>query len=121
MHVCSDVLPFAILMNKTEGLDRHSPAQGLIFVNEYALVSTLGRGSFGEVKLALNTKDFEVYALKLLPKELRRRRSFGSNCPNIAEARVMSEINVMKQLSHPNIVRLIEVIGAGLLPSKLNL
>lgn len=86
-------------------------AQGIVFVNEYALVSTIGRGSFGEVKLALNTEDFEVYALKLLPKELRKRRGFGVTSPHIAEERVMSEINVMKQLSHPNIVRLVEVIG----------
>ena len=63
------------------------------------------------MKLALNTKTFQVHALKLLPKSLNKRRSQGADSPHIAEARVMSEINVMKKLSHPNIVRLIEVIG----------
>lgn len=85
--------------------------QDIVFVNEYALVSTIGRGSFGEVKLALNTTDFEVYALKLLPKEVRRKRGMTASNPLFAEDRVMSEINVMKQLCHPNIVRLVEVIG----------
>lgn len=80
--------------------------QGLVFVNEYAIITTLGRGSFGEVKLALNTKDMNVYALKLISKSRRRTSS-----TRIAEASVMSEINVMKELSHPNLVRLVEVIG----------
>ena len=84
--------------------------QGLVFVNEYAVITTLGRGSFGEVKLALNTSDFEVYALKLISKSRRKPRGSSSQC-HVAEASVMSEINVMKELSHPNLVSLVEVIG----------
>lgn len=84
--------------------------QGLVFVNEYAIITTLGRGSFGEVKLALNTKDLEVYALKLISKTRQRCGGLRQKT-NIAEASVMSEIDVMKDLSHPNLVRLVEVIG----------
>lgn len=84
--------------------------QGLVFINEYAIITTLGRGSFGEVKLALNTIDMEVSALKLIPKTRRRSRG-QSDTTHIAEASVLSEINVMKELSHPNLVRLKEVIG----------
>ena len=91
--------------------------QGLVFVNEYAIITTLGRGSFGEVKLALNTIDMEVYALKLIAKT-RRRAGSRSKTANTAEASVMGEINVMKELSHPNLVRLVEVIGE-LLPVQL--
>lgn len=81
-------------------------------MNEYALAGTLGRGSFGTVKLALNTKDHELYALKLIPKSRRsRNRRMPAGAPLVAEADVMQEITVMKNLSHPNIVRLVEVIG----------
>ena len=80
-------------------------------MNEYCLITNLGSGSFGEVKLALNTKDFEVYALKLISKSRRNLPRRTSKDRHVAEASVMCEINVMKELSHPNIVRLVEVIG----------
>lgn len=84
--------------------------QGVTFVNSYAIITTLGSGSFGEVKLALNTDNLEVYALKLISKS-RRRKHRKSDKYHVAEAAVMREINVMKELSHPNLNRLVEVIG----------
>lgn len=84
----------------------------MVFVNEYAIITSLGRGSFGEVKLALNTKDMEVYALKLIAKTRQSRPLPAKDSPHLAEASVLHEINVMKELSHPNLVRLIEVIGS---------
>ena len=85
--------------------------QNTVFVNSYAIIASIGKGSFGEVKLAMNTHDMEVYALKLISKTRRRRPKQLDGSPHTAEASVMSEINLMKELSHPNLVRLIEVIG----------
>lgn len=92
-----------------------------MFVNEYALIRTLGKGSFGKVKLGLNTTDHELYALKLIPKSRRRTRGNPSGAPLVAEAEVIQEINVMKGLNHPNIVRLVEVIGEYLYSRPLGL
>ena len=86
--------------------------QNTVFVNSYAIISSIGKGSFGEVKLAMNTHDMEVYALKLISKTRRQRRLRDpEGSPHVAEASVMSEINLMKELCHPNLVRLVEVIG----------
>ena len=76
------------------------------FINEYLVDPTpIGKGSFGTVKLGLSTRDFKLYALKLLPKS-RNARNAGTTDPE-----VLREIAVMKELNHPNIVRLHEVIG----------
>lgn len=77
--------------------------QGVTFVNEYALIKTLGKGSFGLVYLAMNTKDLKLYALKLLP---RSRKNTG-----ITDPEILKEIALMKKLDHPNITALHEVIG----------
>ncbi len=92
------------------GLKSWGLMQDVTFINSYAIISSLGSGSFGEVKLALNTDNLEVYALKLISKS-RRRKHRKSDKYHVAEASVMSEINVMKELSHPNLVKLVEVIG----------
>ena len=80
--------------------------QGIRFLNNYVLMVTLGRGSFGKVMLALNTYDLELYALKLLPKHPKSRSTGSTGVEDIQQ-----EIDVMTSLSHPNVVSLKEVIG----------
>lgn len=38
---------------------------GATCINQYVVVKTLGKGSFGKVKLCLNTMDGQMYAIKV--------------------------------------------------------
>ena len=40
--------------------------EGTTFLNDYIVVDTLGRGSFGKVKLCLNVGDTQLYAVKVI-------------------------------------------------------
>lgn len=42
--------------------------QGATFVNQYIVIKTLGSGAYGKVKLALDSKDHKLYAIKLINK-----------------------------------------------------
>ena len=94
-------------------------------VNQYVLVKDLGRGSYGVVKLALNTSNGCLYALKMIKlNALRQNVSLVRTEGGGAERRyedvdkVQREVALMKKLRHPNLVNLFEVIddpGAGML------
>ncbi|KAK2950847.1 putative serine/threonine protein kinase [Blattamonas nauphoetae] len=71
-------------------------------VGNYLLGKTIGVGSFGKVKLSTHTITGEKVAAKILDKE---------RIHDIADMeRITREINVMKLLDHPNVVKLYEVI-----------
>ena len=59
--------------------------------------TTLGEGSFGFVKLATRISDSAQRAIKVIPKRRVKRPELLTN-----------EINVMKQIDHPNIIQLYE-------------
>ncbi|KAI0063320.1 Pkinase-domain-containing protein [Artomyces pyxidatus] len=68
----------------------------------YLLLQTLGEGEFGKVKLGLHTNWGEEVAVKLL-----KRHNIDSA---IRMSKVEREIEVLRMLKHPNIVRLYDVI-----------
>lgn len=72
---------------------------------DYVLGSTLGQGEFGKVKLGWRKdgKQPEQVAIKLIRKDTVPPKSSR-------ETKVFREINALKLLTHPNIVRLEEVI-----------
>ncbi|TFY62253.1 hypothetical protein EVJ58_g3973 [Rhodofomes roseus] len=68
----------------------------------YLLLQTLGEGEFGKVKLGLHMQWGEEVAVKLM-----RRGNIDST---VRMSKVEREIEVLKSLKHPNIVRLYDVI-----------
>jgi len=73
-------------------------------VGKYEIGRTLGEGTFGKVKHAVNVETKEAVAIKVLDKERIQKQSMGSQ--------IKKEISIMKQLEHPNVVKLKEVLAS---------
>uniref|UniRef100_A0A0N4ZH04 calcium/calmodulin-dependent protein kinase n=1 Tax=Parastrongyloides trichosuri TaxID=131310 RepID=A0A0N4ZH04_PARTI len=91
-------------------------------LNQYKLMEDIGQGSYGIVKLAYNEKDEKHYAMKVLdkmkllknfacfrPPPTRKSRQPPSIRANPLQL-VQKEIAILKKLSHPNIVKLVEAL-----------
>ncbi|TGZ67053.1 hypothetical protein CRM22_005004 [Opisthorchis felineus] len=82
------------------------PAQGKhniqsLNVGKYSIIRTLGRGNFAQVKLAIHLTTGREVAIKMIDKA-----TLNESC----RVKLAREVRVMKTLSHPNIVKLYEVI-----------
>ncbi|BBN00703.1 hypothetical protein MPTK1_2g01330 [Marchantia polymorpha subsp. ruderalis] len=105
------------LLSTTSRLRRTTDSVGLKYVNQYIVIKVLGCGTYGKVKLCLNTMDCKLYAVKIVHRKWLTRRSLGGTTENVGQG-AMREIAIMKKLNHPNIVALHEVIDD---PSKRKL
>lgn len=54
------------LARQTSQLKVNRDVSGATCINQYVMVKTLGRGSYGKVKLCLNTMDGQLYAIKMM-------------------------------------------------------
>ncbi|KAL2824156.1 hypothetical protein BDW59DRAFT_88891 [Aspergillus cavernicola] len=70
---------------------------------QYILGQTVGEGEFGKVKLGWKRDGSVEVAIKLI-----RRDSLGSNPTRLPK--IYREISILRELSHPNIVRLHEMV-----------
>ena len=75
-------------------------------INGYAILGQLGKGQYGKVKLAEHQETKKLVAMKII--QLNRFR--GAQFEKVRE-KVSREIAVMKQISHPNLVKLLEVLN----------
>ncbi|KAJ8066103.1 hypothetical protein OCU04_005194 [Sclerotinia nivalis] len=70
---------------------------------EYYLGNTLGEGEFGKVKMGWKSEGGVQVAIKLI-----RRDSVGTNPTRLAK--IYREIAILREISHPNIVQLHEMV-----------
>mmetsp|Transcript_69843 Transcript_69843/g.195280 ORF Transcript_69843/g.195280 Transcript_69843/m.195280 type:complete len:436 (-) Transcript_69843:66-1373(-) len=73
-------------------------------VGKYQIGKTLGEGTFGKVKFAINTETGDSVAIKVLDKEKIQKQSMG--------AQIKKEISIMKVVHHSAIVKLTEVLAS---------
>ncbi|CAK4677552.1 unnamed protein product [Aphanomyces euteiches] len=73
-------------------------------VGKYEIGKTLGEGTFGKVKYAVNTETEERVAIKVLDKDKIQKQNMG--------AQIKKEISIMKMVSHRHVVVLKEVLAS---------
>ena len=71
---------------------------GTLYDN-YQVGKTLGKGTFGEVFLCTHYDTKDLRAVKWVNKDLLNKDS---------HAQIINEINILRSLDHPNIVRIYE-------------
>ncbi|XP_022890737.1 serine/threonine-protein kinase GRIK2 isoform X2 [Olea europaea var. sylvestris] len=95
-------------VKETHELIRSEDENGNKMVNEYVREYKIGAGSYGKVVLYRSQLDGKHYAIKSFHKShLLKKRVAASET---AMSDVLREVLIMKMLSHPNIVNLVEVI-----------
>jgi BR serine/threonine kinase len=72
-------------------------------VGAYVLARTLGCGSTGKVKLAMNQEKKQEVAIKIIP-----RSAFESK-PDL-QTKIQREIALMRLVEHPHLLKLVEVL-----------
>jgi serine/threonine protein kinase len=73
-------------------------------VGKYELGRTLGEGTFGKVKYAVNVETQDAVAIKVLDKEKIQKQNMGNQ--------IKKEISIMKMVKHKYIVGMIEVLAS---------
>ncbi|CDO70636.1 hypothetical protein BN946_scf184756.g2 [Trametes cinnabarina] len=113
-----------VMTHQIRNLERPSSTKGRM-INQYEFVHRVGKGQHGDVYLARDTtRDNMDVAIKCVSRKAKsdrmsklRKRNLprSSNTPLVdqlgsTEHKIRKEIAIMKKLSHPHIVRLLEVI-----------
>eukprot|EP00741_Cyanophora_paradoxa_P001419 tig00000489_g1372.t1 len=93
---------------ETHKLVREKDESGSRRINQYIIREKLGAGSYGKVKICIDTNTNKTYAVKIMKKSILKRKRVGRS--GNALQNVLHEIAIMKKLNHPNVVRLYEVI-----------
>jgi len=82
-------------------------------IGNYVLGRTIGKGTFGKVKLGTHIPTDEKVAIKILEKD---RIADSSDME-----RIFREIRILKQIRHPNIIQLYEVVPTQIIETAKEL
>src|SRR5688572_7367663 len=110
MGVDQDEVGSSLPTNTSTGATREGPpggvglgfAPGALLAGRFRMVSLLGRGGMGEVYRAEDLKLGQAVALKFLPGPIDRAKL----------DRFYSEVRLGRQVAHPNVCRIYDVIEA---------
>lgn len=70
-------------------------------IGNYRIEKTIGEGTFGKVKLGIHIPTEEQVAIKILEKDRIQDKEDLD--------RISREINILKKLNHPNIIKIYDV------------
>lgn len=70
-------------------------------IGNYRILKDIGEGAFGKVKLGIHIPTDEYVAIKILER--------NKITENEDVHKVIREINILKKLNHPNIIKIYEV------------
>ena len=73
----------------------------LRMIDDWVLMETLGMGGYYKVKLGLHSKSGQKAALKMMFADQSGKMSASK------KKQLMRELNVMKKVDHPNVIKLI--------------
>ncbi len=104
------VAPVAVAPVLTTTAAVETSATGTKLVNQYEVLEKLGAGSFGKVKKVRSLSDDTMYAMKIFHRAALRKPRMNAERTTALDD-VLREIRIMSKLSHPNVVRLVEVIN----------
>lgn len=84
-------------------------ATGRKTINEYQVIEEIGRGQHGKVKLARDSINDNMVAIKIIPR-LSKTRRLGKVSAADPQQNTKREIAILKKIRHENVVALLEVI-----------
>ena len=86
--------------NKPPSITQGSWLSNRYVINEYIVLSEIGKGGHAEVRLAKHRTTNELFAIKISNRKLLETKVVD----------LQNEINIMKSMQHKNVLRLYEVI-----------
>ncbi len=89
----------------SNGTSAPAPGKSLRKVGKYKLGKTLGQGTFGKVKAAIDTETGKHFAIKMMDKAKIRANNMGEQ--------IKKEISIMKMIRHESVIQLIEVLASA--------